>query len=120
MTCLGYRLLERARRSWLVARLVYGGDRVRLKAQRAIVGAVVRTPSHETDGDCTFDVQTDAGVVWHCEVTPCATDALRRVAYGLPLGARVYVHGTERWDPAHFGSAGRQEIHPVSTIIRKA
>ena len=118
LRCLSYRALEKVRFSTLGARLFYGGQRVTLKGERAIVGTVISAADAETDGDCTFDVQTEDAQIWHCEVTVCQSSAIRRIARSLKVGWRVSVRGTERWDPPHLGGPGRQEIHPVTTILR--
>ena len=118
LRCLGYKALEKVRFSAIGARLFYGGHRVELKGERTIHGNVLRRATPETDGDCTFDVLTDDGQRFHCEITPCQSSALRAIARSLQVGWRVSVRGTERFDPAHFGGPGHQEIHPVTTIMK--
>ena len=118
LRCLAYRLLEQYRFSALGAKLSYGGQRVTLKGERGILGTVIRSASPEVDGDCTFDVRTDDSAVFHCEVTPCQSSAIREIARSLKVGWRVSVRGIERWDPPHLGSVGHQEIHPVTAILR--
>lgn len=118
LKCLSYRALERVRFSALGARLFYGGQRVELQGPITIRGVVIRAASPEVDGDCTFDVRVDDVAIFHCEVTPCQPAAVRTIARSLQVGWRVSVSGTKRWDPAHLGSHGHQEIHPVATILR--
>lgn len=117
LRCLSYRALDRFRQTKLASKLFYGGQRVTLGDERGIVGIVVRVPSDETDGDCTFDVRSDDGQTTHCEITPCQSPAIRKIACSLQLGWRVYVRGIDRWDPAHLGGPGHRELHPVTTII---
>jgi len=116
--CLGYKALEKVRFSTLGAKLFYGGQRVLLKEHVEVAGVVTRTPSDETDGDCTFDVLADDGQHWHMEITPCQPRAIRAIACSLQVGWSVRVAGRYRWDPAHLGGAGHQEIHPVTTIVK--
>lgn len=118
LRCFAYRLLELYRFSALGAKLSYGGQRVQLKGQRTIIGTVTRAPQNEYDGDCTFDVLTDDGQRWHMELTPCQSLAMHVAARSLQVGWRVSIGGIERYDPAHLGGPARQEIHPVTRIVR--
>ena len=117
LKCWAYRALERYRFSTLGAKLSYGGQRVQLKGQRTIIGTVIRAPQNEYDGDCTFDVLTETGT-FHCELTPCQSLAMHVAARSLQVGWRVSIGGIERYDPAHLGGPARQEIHPVTRIVR--
>lgn len=117
LRCWQYKLLDRFRQTTVAAKLFYGGQRVQIGNERAVLGMVTRVPSSETDGDCTFDVRADDGQQWHMEITPCQSPAIRKIACSLQLGWRVYVRGIDRWDPAHLGGPGHRELHPVTTII---
>ena len=118
-SCAGYKRLEWFRFSQL-ARLLYFGARVQTFGPIIVGGTITRAVSDEADGDCTFDVRDAHGQRWHCEITPCAPDALRVFAKQFVIGDRVRVSGTKRWDPAHLfgGSTGQWEVHPVDNLER--
>ena len=118
VTCGEYQRLDAFRKSQL-ARVVYFGQRVKEYGPVVIIGKVTRACSDETDGDCTFDVES-GGAPWHMEVIPCAPERVRAAARALQVGDRVRVAGTKRWDPPHIfgGFRGKWEVHPVSDIER--
>lgn len=122
LRCLLYRRLDWFRRTAFATRFVYHGVPVRIGTAVTVEGRVTRVVGAETDGDVTFNITLDDGTCRHCEVTPCAPDAIRRLALGLAVNARVRVSGTDRFDPKHVGDGGHvtskgwQEVHPVTGI----
>jgi hypothetical protein len=123
LRCAAYRVLDRFRKSPIASWLFYHGQRVMVLQDVCTVdGVVVRVVGNEADGDVTFNIVLDDGSYRHCEITPCAPEAIRRIAFGLPIGARVRVSGEERYDPPHlldgsdFSPLGWREVHPVTRI----
>ena len=119
MNCGEYQRLDAFRRSFW-ARFIYYGQVVKEYGPVSVTGTVTRACSDETDGDCTFDIRDEDGAPWHCEITPCALEAVRAYARALRTNDRVIVRGTKRWDPPHIlgGLKGKWEVHPVSEIER--
>ncbi len=123
LRCWFYRALDRFRFTAAATTAIYHGVPVRILRRACTVeGIVIRVEGNEADGDVTFDIRLDDGTERHCEVTPCAPSAIRRIAQGMPLAARVRVSGDERFDPAHLGDGGHlteggwKELHPVTGI----
>ena len=124
LPCLAARAWDRFKRSTVATKAFYHGVPIRtLRRNCTVEGVVIRVKGREIDGDVTFDIRLDDGSERHCEVmTACVPGAVRRIAQGMPIGARVRVSGEERFDPAHFGdgghlgSAGWTEIHPCEQI----
>ena len=123
LPCLAYRAWDRFKRTAVATKAWYHGVPIRtLQRDCTVDGNVIRVQGREVDGDVTFDIRLDDGSERHVEVTPCAPSAIRRIAQGMPVGARVRVSGEERFDPAHvgdgghLGSSGWREIHPCERI----
>ena len=122
LRCWAYKALDRFRFTALATKAFYHGVPVQtLRRACTLEGVVVRVRGNEADGDVTFDIRLDDGSERHCEVTPCAPSAVRRIAQGMPIEARVRVSGDERFDPAHLGDGGHieggwKEVHPTTGI----
>ena len=116
LKCLGYKALDRFRKSRLGAKMFYSGVMITSKPNVIVCGTVIRAVEPETDGDLCFDVTLEDGQYRHCEVTPCANDETKKRAQVLKVGMKVQLTGDERFDPKHLGTAGWWEIHPVNSI----
>lgn len=118
LPCWAYKIYFSFKQTSLASKLFFGGDKFQVFGPKTITGTVLSHESNGVDGDVNFNVQGDDGIEWHCEVTPCASNELRKLAISLAVGSRVGVSGTEAFDPPHLGeSGGGHEIHPVSTIV---
>lgn len=121
LACLRYRCYDRAKQTWLAAKLFYYGQRYQHFGPITVTGTVVDCVHKNPDGDTCFDV-IDLGGRWHCEVTPCSDPELVGRVLGIKgTGARVVVRGTKTFDPNHHIGprkfvGGGNEVHPVLSI----
>lgn len=122
LSCWSSKLYDWSKRTWLIQQLFYHGQKVERFGTITIEGTVVGCPHKATDGDCTFDVQTDSLVFgnpilnWHCEVTPCQNAKVHADVAALKSGDRVRVTGSRFRDPTHLGHPDHLEIHPVEEV----
>ena len=110
--CLGYRAYDRAKSSFPVRWLIFGGAKYQHFRDFSAVGKVTHINGGSLDGDWTFDIETLYGQPLHCEVTPCYPVEVAN----LSLGDTVQVTGTSTFDPTHFDIPGHWEIHPVKSL----
>ena len=120
MRCLAYRAYDAFKQTWLASKLFFRGQRYQHFETITVDGQVDACWHNAGDGDRCFDLQS-GGNRWHCEVTPCASDSLKKLVATLHLGQRVRVTGTRTYDPPHhIGPAkftgGKNEIHPITAI----
>ena len=123
MRCFAYRLYDRLKSTWVFSQLFYYGKKFQHFDPIVCVGTVVESDHPETDGDSTFDILSDDGQRFHCELTPCQSQDLRQMAQSLELGERVKVSGVRTYDPDHHFlwvklPGGGAEIHPVTALER--
>lgn len=124
LRCAAYKSLDWFKQTWLASKLIFHGQGFRRFEVIAIEGVVLAREHQATDGDLTFNIQTDALVYgnpslqWHCEVTPCSSDDIHAKAAALQQGQRVSITGNRLWDGLHLSHPAHWEIHPVTDILK--
>lgn len=128
LSCAAYKSLDWFKRTWLASKVIFHGQKFE-RFEVITAEGVVLAPEHAAqDGDRTFNVAVSGFincvplqpwmnvVNWHCELEPCADDALKAQAAALKAGDKVRITGNRLYDPTHFSIQGHWEIHPVTAI----
>lgn len=126
--CLGNKIYDRFKQTWLASKLFFGGNRFTHFGTKTLEGFVSECEKKAFDGDTVFDLHIPVSKACapdgncyminalHCELTPCQSEALHREARALKIGDHVIVTGRFTFDPNHLGHPSHFEIHPVTDL----